>query len=330
MWRALWPDRPWQQAPVGHITNGVHVPTWIAPEMARLFASYLAEDWLSRLSHPDLWDRILHLDPAPLWEVKRVLKGQLRAFTEKRLRSRHERLGTPGPVPALDPEALTIGVARRFAEYKRAALLFTDPDRLARILAAPGRPVQVLFAGKAHPRDDIGKSILRALDGHARDPRFAGRIFLLENHDLNMARHLVQGCDLWLNLPRRPLEACGTSGMKAVFNGTLNLSTLDGWWAEAYDGVVGFAFGDGLTHPDPAFQDRRDAADLYAVLENQVIPEFYDRDDGGIPRRWVARVQAALARLAWRYNSDRMVIDYVTHAYLPAAGLATSESRPSP
>ena len=330
MWRALWPDRPWSEAPIGHITNGVHVPTWIAPSMARLFREHLGDDWLGRLCHADLWERLLQMDPARLWEAKETFRRDLRVFAEKRLRDRHERLGLTGAPPRLDPAALTIGVARRFAEYKRAGLLFGDPDRLARLLAAPGRPVQILFAGKAHPQDDVGKSILRALHGYACDPRFAGRVFLLENHDMNMARHLVQGCDLWLNLPRRPLEACGTSGMKAVFNGTLNLMSLDGWWAEAYDGANGYAFGDGLTHSDPAFQDRRDAADLYAVLERRVVPDFHERDAAGVPRRFVERMLNALARLAWRYNSDRMVIDYVNHCYLPAAGLPTSEARPAP
>jgi len=185
--------------------------------------------------------------------------------------------------------------------------------------------VQILFAGKAHPHDQHGKSILRSICERAREPRFAGRVFVLEDHDMNTSRHLVQGCDLWLNTPRRPLEACGTSGQKAVFNATLNLSALDGWWAEAYDGTNGFAFGEGLTHTDAALHDRRDAEDLFDVLERQVIPEYFERSPRGVPERWMARIVRAFSTLAWRYNSDRMAMDYVTRCYRPAAGLLTAD-----
>jgi len=325
LWRGLWPDRPASQVPIGHITNGVHVPTWIAGEMARFFRRRIAEDWAKRLCHADLWQTIVDVSPDEIWGVKQRLKQDLLEFAARRLRRRQERLALPGPPQALDPRALTIGVARRFAEYKRAHILLSDPDRLERLLSDPARPVQILFAGKAHPRDDVGKGILRALDGCARDPRFAGRIVVLENYDMNMARHLVQGCDLWLNAPRRPLEACGTSGQKAVFNATLNLSVLDGWWAEAHDGLNGYSFGEGLTHADTALQDRRDAVDLFDVLETEVLPDFFVRSPEGVPLKWVARIQRALATLAWRYNSDRMAIDYATRCYLSAAGIQTSE-----
>jgi len=251
-------------------------------------------------------------------------------FAARRLRKRQERLRLSGPPPGLDPEALTIGVARRFAEYKRAQLLLSDPDRLERLLRDEARPVQILFAGKAHPKDDVGKGILRALDERARDPRFSGRIIVLENYDMNVARHLVQGSDLWLNAPRRPLEACGTSGQKAVFNATLNLAVLDGWWAEAHDGSNGYSFGEGLTHTDTALQDRRDAVDLFDVLETQVLPDFFDRSPEGLPLKWIVRIQRALATLAWRYNSDRMAIDYVTRCYLAAAGALTSSHPADP
>jgi starch phosphorylase len=305
IWSSMWPGRPAQEVPIGHITNGVHASTWMAPELAALCRRHLAEDWPQRASHPDLWERMEEIDPAGLWAAKGAIRRRLAAV-----------VGEPGP--------LAIGVARRFAEYKRAALLLTDPDRLARLLGDPARPVRILFAGKAHPRDEPGKGVLRALAAAAAEPRFAGKILLLPNHDLRLARALVQGCDLWLNAPRRPLEACGTSGQKAVFNATLNLSILDGWWAEAWDGGNGFAFGEGLTHSDTNLQDRRDATDLYDVLEEQVIPEFFDRDAAGVPQRWVTRVQRAFVTLAWRYNSDRMAIDYATRCYLPAAGVLPS------
>jgi starch phosphorylase len=371
MWRGLWsgPSAP-ILAGVGHVTNGVHVPSWVANEMARFLSRALGERWQERQCRADRWERIRDTPAADLWHVKRTLKHRLLEFVERRRRLRRERLGAEarradvgqesggqtasasagraaaggdagrgaggqggggrragaaGSVEApLDPAALTIGVARRFVEYKRAHMLFADPERLARLLGRPDRPVQILFAGKAHPQDEHGKAILRAVHEHSLDPRFAGRIVLLEDHDMNMARHLVQGCDLWLAMPRRPLEASGTSGQKAVFNATLNLSTLDGWWAEAYDGTNGFAFGEGLTHTDSALQDRRDALDLYDVLEEQVIPEFFERDEEGVPPRWVERIHRAFETLACRYNSDRMVIDYVTRCYLDAAGATTS------
>src|SRR2546426_10963650 len=257
LWRGLWPERKTSEVPIGHITNGVHVPTWIAGEMDQLLRRRLAEDWPTRLCHADLWERIADVPPPEIWDVKRRLKQDMLEFVRRRLRQRQERLGLSGPAPGLEPEALTIGVARRFAEYKRAHLLLSDPDRLERLLRDETRPVQILFAGKAHPKDDVGKGILRALDERARDPRFSGRIIVLENYDMNVARHLVQGSDLWLNAPRRPLEACGTSGQKAVFNATLNLAVLDGWWAEAHDGSNGHSFGEGLTHTDTALQDGR-------------------------------------------------------------------------
>ncbi|HEU4401435.1 MAG TPA: alpha-glucan family phosphorylase [Candidatus Polarisedimenticolia bacterium] len=329
MWRALWPGRASSQVPIGHVTNGVHVPTWIAAEMAHFYERHLAGDWPKRLCHPDLWERIYDVDAAELWRVKALLRRHLRSSVARRLRERHERLGLAGPVPEIQPQALVIGFARRFVEYKRAGLLFTDPDRLARLLSDGRRPVQILFAGKAHPRDEAGKRILGSICEYARDARFSGRVILLENHDINVARHLVQGCDLWLNSPRRPLEACGTSGQKAVFNATLNLSVLDGWWAEGYDGTNGYSFGEGLTHTDRALHDRRDAEDLFEVLERQVIPDFFERGDDGVPARWMRRVQRALATLAWRYNSDRMVINYVTRCYLEASGSRTHEIVPA-
>ncbi|MBQ9126144.1 MAG: alpha-glucan family phosphorylase, partial [Thermoguttaceae bacterium] len=220
----------------------------------------------------------------------------------------------------LDPEALTIGFARRFAEYKRAYLVVQDEERLDRIVNNPERPVQFVFAGKAHPADDLGKAVIRRVIALQRNPKFSKRIVFLEDYDINVGRRLVQGVDVWLNNPRRPLEASGTSGQKVVLNGALNFSILDGWWAEAYDGSNGFAIGDGSIHTDLRIMDERDNANLLKTLENEVVPMFYDRDKDGLPVRWIRRMKNSLATLAWRFSAHRMVADYVKYAYLPAAG----------
>ncbi len=325
MWKDLWPEKRLSEVPIGHITNGVHVPSWIAPEMAALFDRHLGPNWQTSQCRPELWNRIPQIDPFIIWDVKCALRQKMLTFVERRMHYRHERLGIGGEGGHLNPEALTIGFVRRFVEYKRALLLFTDPERLSRILSIPDRPVQIIFAGKAHPHDNFGKDVLTKVHHWTQDPRFKGKVLLLENHDMNMSRHLIQGCDLWLNAPRRPLEACGTSGQKAVFNATLNLSILDGWWAEAFDQRNGYAFGGGRTHTDPEMQDRRDAEDLYEVLENQVLPDFFDRSTEGIPMQWMGKIQNALSTLAWRYNSDRMVIDYIKRCYLLTTGSLTAD-----
>jgi starch phosphorylase len=235
-----------------------------------------------------------------------------------------QRLGVDERLAALRTERLTIGFARRFATYKRALLMFQDMPRAKALLCDPERPIQLVFAGKAHPADQPGQRLLRSLVELSRDPELRDHVVVIEDHDLNVSRHLLEGCDLWLNAPRRPLEACGTSGMKAVFNCTLNCSTLDGWWDEAYDGRNGFAFGDGLVHVDASIQDARDARGLLQVLEQEVAPEFYQRNGEQVPVRWVARIKQALKTLAWRYNSDRMVMDYARHTYVSASKSATS------
>ena len=227
----------------------------------------------------------------------------------------------------LDPDALIVGFARRFATYKRATLIFHNADRLRRLLHDRYRPVQFIFAGKAHPADDEGKRLIQHVYNAAKDPSMGGRIAFIENYDIGVGRHLVQGVDLWLNNPLKPLEACGTSGQKVVLNGGLNLSVLDGWWAEAYDGSNGFAIGYGGYHPDSTEQFRRDAAMLYEVLETEVIPLFYERDEQGIPRRWMERVRWAMATLGWRFSADRMVADYFTEGYLSAAGAVSCDAR---
>jgi starch phosphorylase len=325
MWAPLFRDVSEHRVPIGHITNGIHARTWMATDMYSLLLQHLGPRWLDRISHADLWNGIDDVRDAELWEVHQVLKARLLAFARRRLADRRERLGIAAPErEPLDPEALTLGFARRFATYKRADLLFQDLDRLDRLINHPERPVQIVYAGKAHPRDTGGKALAQRVANLEKDPRFAGRIVFIENYTMHVGRQLVQGVDVWLNTPRRPLEACGTSGQKCILNGVLNCSILDGWWAEAYDGGNGFAIGNGEVHADPEVQDERDAQALFEVLEREVVPLYYDRhaDRGAqsVPHGWMARVKRAMRTLAWRYNADRMVMDYVRECYLPAAG----------
>jgi starch phosphorylase len=328
MWHCLWPERRINDVPIGHVTNGVHVDSWLAYEVEQLYQDTFGSEWRTRMCDPEMWREIDNLDDALLWETKRALKRRLLGFVERRLKRRWDRIGQADQtLPQLDVETLTIGIARRFASYKRGTLFFTDLDRAKRILTDPERPVQLIYSGKAHPADEPGKDLIRTLVELRRDPELRNHVVVLEDYDRNVSRHLLEGCDLWLNTPRRPLEACGTSGMKALFNATLNCSTLDGWWAEAYDGSNGFAFGEGHTHVDPAVQDAADAADLYDVIEQQVVPKFYERDERGVPTTWLAAVKYALISLGWRYNSDRMVRDYALTRYLPAGNAITAELR---
>ena len=324
MWNALWPARRESEVPIGHITNGVHVDTWLADELAELYAECLGADFRGRLCHGDRWKNIEKLDEFHLWNTKIVLKQRLFDFVSRRLRAQRERIGDARELPRLRPEVLTIGFARRFAAYKRAALLFEDLERAKRLITNPERPLQIVFAGKAHPADEPGKAILRRLVELSRDPDLHDHVVVLEDHDKNVSRHLLEGSDLWLNSPRRPLEACGTSGMKAVFNATLNCSTLDGWWDEAYDTQNGFAFGDASVHVDAERQDRDDSRSLLDVLEQQVVPAYYARDGQHVPIQWLRMVKHALRTLAFRYNADRMVMDYALQMYLPASGTLTA------
>ncbi len=314
IWRNVWPGRGQEEVPIRHVTNGVHVRSWLSPSMDRIYDRHLGSDWPSRQSSADTWRLLSDVYDGELWETHAVLRRYLVDFTRR-------RTGTPD---ILDPRALTIGFARRFATYKRATLVLSDPDRLARLLGNPMRPVQLIFAGKAHPKDEGGKKYIQEIITLSHDPRFTGRLVFIEDYDVNIARHLVQGVDVWLNTPLRPLEASGTSGQKVVLNGGLNLSILDGWWAEAYDGENGFAIGSDNLHADPVVQWQRDARSLYETLEREVIPMFYEVDTTGLPRRWIARMKHSIMSLAWRYNADRMVTDYVTSSYLPAAGLLCS------
>ncbi|HQI01042.1 MAG TPA: alpha-glucan family phosphorylase [Deltaproteobacteria bacterium] len=330
MWQGLWPGRPEAEVPIGHITNGVHVLSWLAPQMHQLFQTRLGQDWPTRMVHPDVWEEVDKIDDGELWETHLGLKMRLIRFVRRRLLRQSERLGHQNTVREiehiLDPDILTIGCARRFATYKRSDLILSQPERLAKLINDSKRPIQLIFAGKAHPRDNEGKALLQHIAQFSYDTSFLRRVVFVEDYDYNVARHLVQGVDVWLNNPRRPLEACGTSGQKVVLNGGLNLSVLDGWWNEAYDGRNGFAIGHGGMHNDPAVQDRRDAEHLYETLENEVIPLYYERDAQGIPSLWVKRMKHAIKSLGWRFTADRMVKDYAERFYLPAGGATSAET----
>ncbi|MCG8555279.1 MAG: alpha-glucan family phosphorylase, partial [Proteobacteria bacterium] len=301
------------------------VDTWLANEIAQLYSDCLGAGWRTHLCRPDTWRHIEHMDESELWTIKVALKRRLLDFVARRHQRRRERLGVDDPRPRLRSDRLTIGVARRFATYKRAMLMFEDLDRAKALITDPERPLQFIFAGKAHPADGPGKALLRRLCELSRLAELRDHVVVVENYDMNVSRHLLEGCDLWLNMPRRPLEACGTSGMKAVFNATLNCSTLDGWWDEACDGENGFVIGDGQVCADPADQDRADAAALLATLEGQVVPMYYDRNHAELPMAWLMRVKRALKTLAWRYNADRMVMDYARRLYVHASKTSTAE-----
>ncbi|MDB5349919.1 MAG: alpha-glucan phosphorylase [Planctomycetota bacterium] len=330
MWHPLYPNRTEEEVPIGHITNGVHALTWLAPPMRELYDRHLGLDWPERIRDPRTWRAIETVEDAELWETQQVLKARLIDFVRRRLAVQCERrkdgdeaMKRAGTV--LDLNVLTIGFARRFATYKRANLVLRDAELLSDMINSTDKPIQLVFAGKAHPEDQYGKELIQNIIKKARVPRFSHRIVFVEDYDMNVARHLVQGVDVWLNNPRRPQEASGTSGEKVFLNGGLNFSILDGWWAEAYDGANGFAIGFGQTHSSPSVQDDRDYSALLTTLREQVVPLFYDRDATGLPRKWIARQKAAMKTLGWRFNADRMVMDYVMNSYLPAAlGLSCS------
>jgi len=330
MWHCLWPHRPEIEVPIGHITNGVHVLSWLAPQMYQLFETRLAQDWSTRMVHPDVWEKVADIDDGELWETHQSLKMRLIRFVRRRLLLQAERLGHRKTIrqieQILDPDVLTIGCARRFATYKRGDLILFQPERVAKLVEDAHRPIQIIFAGKSHPRDDEGKRILQRIAQYSFNPSYRKRIVFVENYDYNVGRHLVQGVDVWLNNPRRPLEACGTSGQKVVLNGGLNLSVHDGWWNEAYDGKNGFAIGHGGMHNDPNIQYQRDAEYLYETLEKELIPLYYERDASGIPHHWVERMKKAFQSLGWRFNADRMVKDYAERFYLPGASATSSET----
>ncbi|MHB1558925.1 MAG: alpha-glucan family phosphorylase, partial [Isosphaeraceae bacterium] len=325
MWQPLYPGHGEEEVPIGHITNGVHVQSWVAPQMHLLFDRHLGTDWPARQRHPETWECIDTVEDAELWETQQVLKARMINFVRNRLAMQAKRRNEPDAaveraMEALDLDALTIGFARRFATYKRAGLVLQDIERLREMVRSADRPIQFVFGGKAHPEDRMGKELIQSIVRLTRDESLDARVVFVEDYDMNVARMLVQGVDVWLNNPRRPQEASGTSGQKAVLNGALNFSILDGWWAEAYDGTNGFAIGTGQIHANPSVQDERDHSSLIETLTQQVVPLYYHRDASGLPRGWIARQKDAFRTLGWRFNADRMVMDYVLNGYLPASG----------
>ena len=335
MWTGLFRGKLEDDVPIGHITNGVHVPSWLAPEMFRLYDRHLGPGWHQHSSEAKIWEGIENVDDGELWETHLNLKSQLLEFVRRRAVAQAERRGESRDEltrleRVLSPDALTIGFARRFATYKRANLILTDMERLASMVNDPNRPVQFVFAGKAHPLDEPGKRVLQQIADLMRDSKFRDKFVFVEDYDINVGRHFVQGVDVWLNNPRRPLEASGTSGQKVVLNGGLNLSILDGWWAEAFDGVNGFAIGTGRTHSDVHVHDARDGEDLMRTLRDEVIPLYYERDRDGLPRGWIKRMKRTIRTLGWRFNADRMVMDYTLKCYVPAAGGTSSDLRAAP
>ncbi|MEW4490022.1 alpha-glucan family phosphorylase [Thalassoglobus sp. JC818] len=332
MWQSLWPWRSEEEVPVGHITNGVHVSTWLAQPMRVFYDRVLPENWSRRSGDPIVFSKFDKVRPTELWETHQSLKNRLILFARHRLLVQAKRNGLSdeqiqATQSTLDPQHLLIGFARRFAPYKRADLVLRDLELFEQLVCDDDRPVQFIFAGKAHPADEQGKQIMQRIFKMTQEKRFRGRVVFLEDYDMKLGRRLVQGVDVWLNNPRRPYEASGTSGQKVVLNGGLNLSVLDGWWAEAYDGLNGFAIGDGQIHANQEIQDQRDADFLMKTLREEVIPLYYTRNDDDLPLKWINKMKRAVRTLGWRFNADRMVMDYVKSAYLPAAGSESCDMR---
>jgi starch phosphorylase len=323
MWRHFWPGLPTEQVPIRSVTNGVHAPTWISPELHHLYGKSLSPTWTSSCDDPAMWQRVTDIPDAELWAVRQAMKRKLMSFIRERARTGWMQGHIqPSQVLArgtlLDPEALTIGFARRFATYKRATLLFHDLERLKLLLQNRWRPVQLIFAGKAHPADEPGRYFIHEVLSFCHDHKLGGHVAFLEDYDMHMAKFLVQGVDIWLNTPRFPLEASGTSGMKAALNGVLNLSILDGWWAEGYNGANGWGIQPLADQADTKAQDQHDVEQLYRILEQEAVPLFYQRDRDGIPRGWLHMVKECIRTIAPQFCTTRMVKDYVGMLYEPA------------
>lgn len=323
MWKNLWPDLPEDQIPLTSITNGVHTRTWLSGEMSGLLIRYLGTRWLDDPTDYDIWKKIRVVPDAELWRTRERSRERLVTFARKRLKDHLRHVGATAKElvaadEALDPEVLTIGFARRFATYKRGTLLLRDLDRLDRILNDTDRPVQIIFAGKAHPADFEGKELIRRIRQVSQEERFRQRIVFIEDYDLAVARKMVQGVDVWLNTPRRPLEASGTSGMKVAFNGGLNMSILDGWWPEGYRGDNGWAIGKGEEYDDLDYQNEVEGRAIYDLLEKEVVPLFYERGADCIPRGWVATMKSSMESLCPMFSTERMVQEYTDYCYLPA------------
>ncbi|MDY6971395.1 MAG: alpha-glucan family phosphorylase, partial [Thermodesulfobacteriota bacterium] len=324
MWSGIWPGRPEKEIPISHITNGVHIPTWVSEQISTLFERYIGPEWNLHPWNPDMIKRIDDIYDEELWRAHEMSRSRLirmcRQILVKQSQRRNAHRTTLEDMERiLDQDILTIAFAKRFATYKRAYLLFQDPGRLETLVASDTHPVQFIFAGKAHPKDCEGKDLIKRLIEFVRMPEFRSRIIFLEDYDIHMARRLVRGADVWLNTPRRPFEACGTSGMKAAINGGLNVSVLDGWWCEGYSEDRGWQIGDGKEHHDHAYQDAVESRALYNILENEVIPSFYDRKNGDMPIRWLKMMKESMKMAMIDFCSHRMVGEYEKRYYLPAA-----------
>lgn len=324
MWRGMWPGTPEQDVPIGHVTNGVHARSWTSGDLTRLYDRYLSDRWAEAPQDPATWAAIDEIPDEELWSAHCRRREHLVAWCRRRIRAQHAARGSGAmeidrAASALDGDALTIGFARRFATYKRGTLLFKDLDRLGKLLTGP-RPIQLIIAGKSHPADGGGKQLIRDIIGFIRGSGHGHRVVFIEDYDIEVARRLVQGCDVWLNTPIRGLEASGTSGMKAALNGCIHCSILDGWWAEAFDPEAGFGIGRGedYEHVSREEMDAIESRGLYQLLESQIVPEFYDRDEGGLPRKWVARMKRCIAAYAPMFNTHRMLVDYAKKFYFPA------------
>jgi starch phosphorylase len=324
MWRDIWPHVKTEDVPISSITNGIHIPSWISDEMAELFDRYLGPKWKEDPDNQKVWERIDEIPDAELWSTHQRRRERLVAFARKRLM---KQLATRGAKPkdiqrameTLHPDALTIGYARRFATYKRGLLIFRDIDRLKAILANRELPVQLIVAGKAHPRDHEGKTIIQKIIHIAREEPFRDKIVFLEDYNMNITRYLVEGVDVWLNNPRRPFEACGTSGMKATANGALNLSVQDGWWVEGYHPDLGWSIGNGEVYDNYDYQDQVESKAIYDLLEREIIPLFYERGLDGLPRGWITMMKKSMRSLCPVFNSNRMVEEYTDRCYMAAA-----------
>lgn len=322
MWQAVWPGVPVDELPISHITNGIHTRTWQCSELARLYDRYLGPRWYDKPTNHMVWERVTRIPDAELWRAHERMRERLVGWVRGRLRTQLEARGASrssikAAREVLDPEALTIGFARRFATYKRATLLLSDPDRLDRILNNPNRPVQIIFAGKAHPHDHGGKELIRQIVHLAQQDRFRKRIVFLEDYNIEVARYMVQGVDVWLNNPRRPLEASGTSGMKVPVNGGINFSVLDGWWCEGYDKDNGWTIGQGEDYDDPEYQDQVETTALYEMLENEIAPIYYERSSDSVPREWVRVMKNSMRTVNAEFNTNRMVEEYTQRFYVP-------------
>src|SRR6476660_1549437 len=331
LWKDVWTGVPEHEVPITSVTNGIHTKTWLAPEFLELYNKYLG-DWEENLTNGDFWRRVMDIPDAVLWDAHQKLKLRLVQFVRDRVKAQRERMGeSPESIRAanriLDPEILTIGFARRFATYKRGALLFTDKDRLHKLLNDSTRPVQFIFAGKAHPRDEGGKALIQEVYKLSRESGFHNRIVFVEDYDTYIARRLTQGVDLWLNNPLRPLEASGTSGMKTPPNGGLNLSVLDGWWGESYNGNNGWAIGADIKDGTVDFQNEVDSSSLYQLLENQIVPLYYAKPDGKLPLAWLQLMRESIRSVTPVFNTQRMVKEYTEHLYIPAAQAYQNFSR---